>query len=58
MAAGLLFVAIGVIGDVLNITLGLEPMSWFLLAIFAVLLTIIPHMHVLIGKYLFDIEIE
>ena len=29
----LLFAVVGVVGEVLNMTLGLEPMSWFLLAI-------------------------
>jgi len=28
-----LFAVLGVIGDAMNATLGLEPMSWFLLAI-------------------------
>ena len=31
---GLLFAVLGVIGDALSIMLGLESMSWFLLAIF------------------------
>lgn len=30
-----LFAALGVIGEAFNITLGLEPMSWLLLAILA-----------------------
>ena len=30
---GLIFVILGIIGDATNATLGLEPMSWFLLAI-------------------------
>jgi hypothetical protein len=36
------FLALGVICDALNITLGLESMSWFLLAIFFGLFTIMP----------------
>jgi len=51
-----LFVALGVIGDALNITLGLEPMSWFLLAIFATVHAIIPVMHVVVAKHLLGIE--
>jgi len=31
----LLFVMLGIISDAANITIGLEPMSWFLLAIAA-----------------------
>jgi len=30
---GVIFAVLGVIGDAANVTLGLEPMSWFLLAI-------------------------
>jgi len=32
---GVAFAALGVIGDAVNITLGLEPVSWLLLAIVA-----------------------
>ncbi len=34
-----LFVIIGVIGDALNITLGLETMTWLLLAVFFAVLS-------------------
>ena len=37
---GIIFAVIGVIGDATNVTLGLEPMSWFLLAIVASLLAL------------------
>lgn len=53
-----LFAALGVIGDVLNITLGLEPISWFLLAIVAGLNAIIGHMHVVVAKHLLGTEAE
>ena len=53
-----IFAALGVIGDALNITLGLESMSWFLLAIVAGLNAIIGHMHVVVAKHLFGIESE
>ena len=56
--AGFVFAALGVIGDALNITLGLEPMSWFLLAIVAGLNAIIPYMHWAVAKHLFGIEAE
>ena len=53
-----LFAALGVIGDALNTTLGLEPMSWFLLAIFASLHAIVPDMHLVVAKHLLGIETE
>ena len=37
---GVIFAVLGVIGDAANVTLGLEPMSWFLLAIVASVLSI------------------
>jgi len=52
------FVALGVISDALNITLGLEPMSWFLLAIIALCAAIVPHMHLVVAKHLLGIEAE
>jgi len=30
---GVIFAVLGIIGDAANVTLGLEPISWFLLAI-------------------------
>ena len=45
-----LFAALGVIGEALKITLGLEPMSWLLLAILAGLNAIIGHMHVVVAR--------
>ena len=53
-----LFAALGIIGDALNITLGLQPMSWFLLAILAGLNAIIGHTHVVAAKHLLGIETE
>jgi len=53
-----MFVALGVIGDALNIKLGLESMSWLLLAIVAGLNAIIGHMHIVVGKHLLGIEAE
>ena len=53
-----LFVALGVISDALNITLGLEPMSWFLLTIIALCGTIITTMHIVVAKHLLGIEAE
>jgi hypothetical protein len=53
-----LFAALGILGDALNITLGLESMSWFLLAIFASLHAIVPHMHLVAAKHFLGIETE
>jgi hypothetical protein len=53
-----LFAALGIIGDALNTTLILEPMSWFLLAIFASVHAIIPAMHRVVAKHLLGIEAE
>jgi hypothetical protein len=53
-----IFAALGVIGDVFNITLGLEPMSWFLLAVVAGLNAIIGHMHVVVAKHLLGTKAE
>jgi hypothetical protein len=52
------FAALGVYGDALNVTLGLEPTSWFLLAIVAGLNAIIGHTHVVVAKHLLGIEAE
>jgi len=38
--AAALFAVLGIVGDAANVTLGLEPMSWFLLAIVAFLASI------------------
>jgi len=54
----ILFVALGVISDALNITLGLEPISWFLLTIIALSVSIVPQMHVVVAKHLLGIEAE
>jgi hypothetical protein len=53
-----LFVALGVIGDALNVTIGLESSSWFLLAIVAGLNAVIGHMHSVMGKHLLGFEGE
>jgi hypothetical protein len=52
------FATLGVIGDALSITLGLESMSWLLLAIVAGLNAIIGHMHAVGAKHLLGIEAE
>lgn len=53
---GFLFAILGIIGDALNTTLGLETMSWFLLAIFFGIASVIPSMHAVVAKHLLGIE--
>jgi hypothetical protein len=53
-----IFAALGVIGDAMNITLGLESMSWFLLSIVAGLNAIVGHTHVVVAKHLLGTEAE
>ncbi len=58
MLLGFLFLALGIISDSLKVTLGLEPMSWFLTAIFCMVGSISPKLHVVSGKHLLGIETE
>jgi len=57
-ALSLLFVLVGVIGDVLDMTLVLETMSWFLLAIVASVTAIVPLMNSVVAKLLFGMKSE
>jgi hypothetical protein len=52
------FAALGVIGDAVNVKLGLESMIWLLLAIVAGLNAIIGHVHIVVDKHLLGIEAE
>jgi len=52
----LIFALLGIIGDVLNISVGLESMSWFLLAIVFGLAALIPNMRSLTGLLLSSME--
>ncbi len=51
------FAALGVICDALNMTLGLESMSWFLLAIVAGLNALYGHVRFTVARHLLGIEI-
>jgi hypothetical protein len=53
-----LFAILGIIGDASNTTLGLETLSWFLLAIIVGVSSIIPSMHAVLAKHLLGIETE
>ena len=60
MLLGFLFLALGIIGDSLNITNAytLKPTSWFLMAIFCMVGSISPKLHVVAGKHLLGMKTE
>jgi hypothetical protein len=58
LLVGLGCVVLGIISDALNITLGLESMSWFLLAIFFALVALLPGITSIAAKHLYGIESE
>jgi len=47
-----IFAALGFIGDALGIRLGLDSISWFLLAIVSAVNALIGHVHVVLAKHL------
>ena len=49
---GLLFAVLGVIGEAMNITLGLQPTSWFLLAVAAFVASIPEYIGWAVAVYL------
>ena len=49
---GLVFAVLGVIGEAMNITLGLQPISWFLLAIAAFVASIPEYIGWAVAVYL------
>ena len=53
-----IFAAVGVIGDALNTTFGLEPISWLLLAIAFGVLSIPSYMKSVAARHLYGIESE
>ncbi len=53
---GLIFAILGIISDAINSTLGLEPMSWFLLAIGVFIAGILPCLGWAVAVYLKAIE--
>jgi hypothetical protein len=50
-------VAVGIIGDLLNMKLGLGSTSWLLLAIVAGVLSMGPHLHVIMARHLLGMEV-
>ena len=53
----LLSVALGIMGDFLNMKLGLESMTWLLLAVFAGVMSLGPHLHMIMAKHLLGMEV-
>lgn len=54
----ILFATSGVIGDALDVTLALESISWFLLAIIAGFFAMFVQMHYVTARHLLGIESE
>ena len=53
----LVSVAIGIISDLLNMKLGLESMSWLLFAVVAGVMSLGPHLHMIMAKHLLGMEV-
>ena len=49
---GVIFALLGIIGDAANVNLGLEPISWLLLAIFAIVASVPFYMGLGLAWYL------
>jgi hypothetical protein len=58
MLASFIFAALGVIVDAFDIALVLESMSWFLLAIFALIAALYPYLNYVTARNLYGIESE
>jgi hypothetical protein len=60
MLLGFLFLALGIISESLNISSAytLRPTSWFLIAIFCMVGSISPKLHVVAGKHLLGMKTE
>jgi hypothetical protein len=60
MLLGFLFLALGIISESLNISNAytLRPTSWFLIAIFCMVGSISPKLHVVAGKHLLGMKTE
>ena len=56
--ASLIFAALGVIGDAMDINLVLESMSWFMLAILAGMGAFMPFLNQALATHLYGIESE
>ena len=53
----LVSIVLGIIGDLLNMKLGLGSTSWLLLAVTLAVASLVPHMHGIMAKQLLGMEI-
>ena len=51
------FFALGIISDLLSMKLALGPTSWLLLAVVTAVLSMGPHMHVIMARHLLGMEV-
>ena len=51
------FVALGLVSDLLNLKLGLGATSWLLLAIVAAMIQIGPHLHEMLARHLIGLTV-
>jgi len=49
--------ALGIISDLLNMKLGLGATSWLLFAIVAGVMSLAPHLHMIMAKHLLGMEV-
>ncbi len=54
---GLGFMIMGIVSDLLNMKLALTSMSWLLLSVIAVVLSLAPQLHLLMAKQLLGMEV-
>jgi hypothetical protein len=53
----LVFFVIGIASDLLSMKLLLGSTSWLLMAVFAIVLSLAPHLHMLMAKHLLGMEV-
>lgn len=53
----LAFTALGIISDVLGMKLALGATSWLLLAVFGGVLSLAPHLHMIMARHLLGMEV-
>ncbi len=53
----LVFVVLGIIGDLLDMKLGLGSTSWLLVAVVLAVASLVPHMHGILAKQLLGMEV-
>jgi len=51
------FVVLGIISDLLSMKLALSSITWLLLGVISAVLTILPHMHVIMARHLLGMEV-